>query len=163
MDVFKISRTLSSGGSRDIILERLKKAFVDDEFATDLIKLWEENKRKGQIYIAYLYMAPVGFCLVEQFGLGKTATIRGMFVQESFRGKEIGTFLLRSVVQDYGMRDIWVNISEGAQKFYEKFNFEVIQERTDLPEDAGRQYLACRPPEGKSVEDCIVAAGIQIK
>lgn len=155
MDVFKITRTLATSFSA--VPDRVKTAF-ENEFAQDLIKLWEEKKRRGQAYVAYLYSIPVGFCLVEQEGLAKKATIRGMYIQESFRGKEIGSFLLRSVIQDFGMKDIWVNVSDGAQKFYERFGFEIVGERADLPEEAGRQFVACKAPEGLEVRDCVAAA-----
>lgn len=155
MDLFKITRTLATGYSA--VPDRVQNAF-EDEFAQELIELWKEKKRRGQAYVAYLYSIPVGFCLVEQEGLAKKATIRGMYVQPSFRGKEIGSFLLRSVIQDFGMKDIWVNITDGAQKFYERFDFEIVGERADLPEEAGRQFVACRAPEGMSVSGCVAAA-----
>lgn len=155
MDVFKITRTIAT--SYSALPYRVANAF-EDPFAQDLIRLWEEKKRRGQVYVAYLYSVPVGFCLVEQEGLAKKATIRGMYVQKSFRGKEVGRFLLNSVIQDFGMKDIWVNISNGAQGFYEKFGFEIVGERADLPKEAGSQFVACRAPEGLKAEDCIAAA-----
>lgn len=155
MDIFKISRTLAT--SYSAVPDRVQNAF-EDEFAQELIELWKEKKRKGQAYVAYLYSIPVGFCLVEQEGVGKSPTIRGMYVQENFRGKEIGSLLLKSVILDYGKRGIWVNITDGAQKFYFKFGFEIILERKDLPAEAGKQFLACRAPEGQPVSEFAAAA-----
>lgn len=155
MDIFKISRTQAYAGTS--LPVRVVKAF-EDEFAQDLIKLWVEKKRKGYLYVAYLYSIPVGFCLVEQEGIGKSPTIRGMYVQENFRGREIGSLLLKSVILDYGKRGIWVNITDGAQKFYFRFGFEIILERKDLPAEAGKQFLACRAPEGQPVSEFAAAA-----
>lgn len=155
MDIFKISRTLAT--SYSAVPDRVQNAF-EDKFAQELIELWKEKKRRGQAYVAYLYSIPVGFCLVEQEGIGKSPTIRGMYVQENFRGKEIGSLLLKSVILDYGKRGIWVNITDGAQKFYFRFGFEIILERKDLPAEAGKQFLACRAPEGQPVSEFAAAA-----
>ena len=81
-----------------------------------------------------------------------------MYVQEKFRGREIGSLLLKSVILDYGKRGIWVNITDGAQKFYFRFGFEIILERKDLPAEAGKQFLACRAPEGQPVSEFAAAA-----
>lgn len=155
MDLFKITRTLATGYSA--VPDRVQNAF-EDEFAQELIELWKDKKRRGQAYVAYLYSIPVGFCLVEQEGIGKSPTIRGMYVQEKFRGREIGSLLLKSVILDYEKRGIWVNITDGAQKFYFRFGFEIILERKDLPAEAGKQFLACRAPEGQPVSEFAAAA-----
>lgn len=111
---------------------------VKDPFARDLLDLWESRKAKGTVYTVYLYSLPVGFILLENSSR-KLRTIRGTWVNENFRGQGIGEFLLKTILQEYEHQpvDIVVNITKGAEGFYEKYGFKIVGHRDDFDMNIG--------------------------
>lgn len=93
---------------------------------------------KGVTYTAYLYSIPVGFILLQD-NSPKYKTIRGTWVSENFRGQGVGEKLLSTVLQGYKHRDvdIVVNITPGAEGFYEKYGFKIVGKREDLDMNIG--------------------------
>lgn len=83
----------------------------------------------------YLYTIPVGFLLVEYNSLD-TQTIRGLWVEERYRGEGLGRFLMETLFEETDPAGVTtkVSITDGAQKFYEKFGFEIGERRTDFPD-----------------------------
>lgn len=65
-------------------------------------------------------------------------TIRGTWVRDGWRGKEIGKLVLNNVLDDFNKENpdgkLWVNITAGAEGFYKKFGFRIAGYRTDTPE-----------------------------
>lgn len=80
---------------------------------------------------------PIGFILLEDHAFGNY-TIRGVWVSEIFRNSGIGTRMMREVFQIAGSTSrIWVNITPGSEKFYEKFNFNMVGSRSDFGQTIG--------------------------
>lgn len=66
-------------------------------------------------------------------------TIRGFWVDEHFRGRGIGTFLLNYVLREFEHEpvDIKVNITPGAEKIYTDRGFKIIGHRDDFDMNIG--------------------------
>lgn len=96
---------------------------------------------KGTIYTAWLYTIPVGFILLEDSV--KTGpnlkTIRGTWVDPDYRGMGVGEKLLKKILNEYEHRpvDILVNITKGAEGFYEKYGFKIVGHRDDFDMNIG--------------------------
>ena len=85
---------------------------------------------KGSVYTAYLYSLPVGFILLQDTSR-KLKTIRGTWINERFRRQGLGEALLKLVQSEceHESVDILVNITKGAEGFYEKNGFEIVGQR----------------------------------
>lgn len=114
---------------------RREIAFCADKFATELLDLWESREMKGWVYVAYEYTIPTGFLLVE-YNTCNLQTIRGLWVKQSFRGQGLGRFLMEALFEETDKAGVEtkVNITEGAEKFYQKFGFEIGERREDFPD-----------------------------
>lgn len=76
---------------------------------------------------------------------GSECTIRGFFVDERHRGRGIGARLLERCLEfteTTERYDVYVNISEGAEKAYKRCGFQILGTRKDFPD----QKLAYRGP-----------------
>ena len=89
---------------------------------------------RGVVWVACLYTMPVGFILVQENSL-YLCTIRGTWVHSDFRGKGIGEVLLKSVLENNSDVDIIVNVTKGAEGFYEKYGFVKVGHRDDFDMD----------------------------
>lgn len=100
--------------------------------------MWDSRGMEGEIYEAILYNLPVGFILLEN-NSQELKTIRGTWVNSDLRGKGVGQFLMKAVCSDYEHRpvDIKVNITKGAEGFYEKFGFKIVGHRDDFDMNIG--------------------------
>ena len=114
---------------------RKETQIAKDKFAQELLDLWESRNLRGSVYVVYLYTIPVGFLLVEYNSLD-TQTIRGLWVEERYRGEGLGRFLMETLFEETDPAGVTtkVSITDGAQKFYEKFGFEIGERRTDFPD-----------------------------
>lgn len=112
----------------------MQKRIQSDEFAKELADLWFGRKMKGVIYTAWLYSMPVGFIFLEH-SHPYACTIRGTWVDPNFRGKGVGEFLLKKVLADTPKQDIIVNVTKGAEGFYEKYGFLKMGHRDDFDMD----------------------------
>lgn len=113
---------------------RLDSVTRYDEFAKELLELWRNREMKGIVYTAYLYTEPAGFILLQENDLYK-CTIRGTWIHSALRGKGVGAFLMREVLRCNSDVDIIVNVTKGAEGFYEKFGFSKIGHRDDFDMD----------------------------
>lgn len=116
----------------------LKEEVIDD-FAREILDLWEARHMYGHILTAYVQeKVPAGFILVE-YNSPDTYTIRGTWVSEVFRNQGVGTKLMEMLL--YAVKDspvrVWVNITPGAEKFYEKFGFKLVGRRSDFNQTIG--------------------------
>lgn len=85
----------------------------------------------------------MGYLLLET--AGSECTIRGFFVDERYRGRGIGARLLERCLEFTEITErynVYVNISEGAEKAYERCGFQILGTRKDFPD----QKLAYRGP-----------------
>lgn len=120
--------------SRSLNIPKLVEE-IEDDFSKELIKLWKDRKMQGFVWVAWKVCVPVGYILLE--GQGADCTIRGFFVDSRYRGEGIGTQLLHRVMEDIKAEDrvsVIVNITEGAEKFYEREGFTVLGRRKDFPD-----------------------------
>ena len=111
---------------------------IEDEFAQELLDLWNSRNMKGSVYTAYLYSLPVGFILLQDTSR-KLKTIRGTWINERFRRQGLGEALLKLVQSEceHESVDILVNITKGAEGFYEKNGFEIVGHRDDFDMNIG--------------------------
>lgn len=110
-------------------------SFVKDLFGKELLEMWRTNDRKGMVYTAWFGDEPAGFILLEK--TENYWTIRGTWVEENLRGRSVGGFLMKNLLEDFWNEKpdcIWVNITPGAEGFYQKFRFNIIGYRNDTPE-----------------------------
>lgn len=109
----------------------------NDDFALELLELWQNNERNGIVYTYYLYTIPIAFLLVELHE--DSWTIRGTWVTEWCRGKGVGSRMMKDLLFDFSrcpkIHYIFVNITPGAEDFYTKFGFHIWGWRTDLEEE----------------------------
>ena len=110
---------------------------VQDEFARELLDLWQTRHLNGTIYTYSLYTMIVGFLLVEK--KSDEWIIRGTWVAEWCRGKGVGARMMQDLLSDFSgcskIHYIFVNITPGAEGFYTKFGFNIWGWRTDLEEE----------------------------
>lgn len=93
----------------------------------------------GNFWIAKIEDKPIGTIALLDIGNGKGA-LRKMFVARAYRGKEfgIGQMLLNNLIvwaEQKNIAEIYLGTTEkfvGAQRFYEKNGFQVIQ-KSELP------------------------------
>ena len=113
-------------------------SLLKDGFAQELLDLWDSRDMRGMTYTGYVYSKPVGFVLLEN-NSAELRTIRGFWIREDFRGKGIGSSLLEQVLRDYEHLpvDIKVNITPGAERFYEQHGFEIVGYRDDFKMNIG--------------------------
>lgn len=90
------------------------------------------------MYIAYLYTLPVGFILLQNNSENRK-TIRGTWIDAKFRGQGLGEALMKAVQKEYEHEpvDILVNITKGAEGFYEKYGFKIVGYREDFDMNIG--------------------------
>lgn len=93
---------------------------------------------KGSVYTAYLYTLPVGFILLQN-NSENHKTIRGTWIDAKFRGQGLGEALMKAVQKEYEHEpvDILVNITKGAEGFYEKYGFKIVGYREDFDMNIG--------------------------
>lgn len=93
---------------------------------------------EGFVYVAYLYTIPVGFILLQN-NSEKLKTIRGTWIDAQFRGRGLGEALMKLVQNEYEHEpvDILVNITKGAEGFYEKYGFKIVGYREDFDMNIG--------------------------
>lgn len=103
-----------------------------DAFAKELVDLWDERKLEGRIYTAWLYSTVTGFILVQE-GY-KEDTIRGTWVATPYRQNKVGTYLMKHLLENQ-KKPIVVNVTKGAEGFYELFKFQKIGHRDDFDMD----------------------------
>ena len=87
------------------------------------------------MYTIWLYTIPVALLLVER--KGTQWTIRGTWVDKFWRQQGVGHLLLIYLLNDFWKEKpdcIWVNITNGAERFYTKYGFNIYGQRTDTPE-----------------------------
>ena len=86
----------------------------------------------------YLYSLPVGFILLQD-NSERLRTIRGTWIDENFRGRGLGEKLLKEILDEYEHQlvDIVVNITKGAEGFYEKYGFKIVGHRDDFDMNIG--------------------------
>lgn len=113
---------------------------INDEFSKELVDLWEKRGMCGKIFTIHedvRRMTPTrGYVLLER--TGEKSTIRGFWIDSSFRKKGEGTQLLKTVCgwcDTAGIKDLYVNIteSEGNLYLYKKLGFKVLGKREDFP------------------------------
>lgn len=78
-----------------------------------------------------------GYLLLET--AGDTVTIRGLYICEGFRRQGIGNRLLSKCIQyveQTGRKHMYVNITEGAERFYQKYGFTILGVRKDFPDQS---------------------------
>lgn len=111
---------------------------IKDPFARELLDLWRLRKLEGSVYIAYLYTLPVGFILLQNNSENRK-TIRGTWIDAKFRGQGLGEALMKAVQKEYEHEpvDILVNITKGAEGFYEKYGFKIVGYREDFDMNIG--------------------------
>jgi len=71
--------------------------------------------------------APIAF--VTSIKYGKSGWIGNLVVRKDFRGKGIGSNLLKKVLEtlvDAGARTIWLTASEAGKTIYERFGFDTV-------------------------------------
>ena len=125
----KISRTLS-------IPSGLQNSQLDD-FAIELIDLWKTRQMRGSCLVSYLYTMPVGFLLLEE---GEKTTIRGLWVDPTFRKQGIGESLIQESIKLCANSVLHVNANESAVGFYEKLGFQRGERRKDFPDQIRMTY-----------------------
>lgn len=110
----------------------------EDAFALDLINLWKARNLEG-FYFFYDFETAgssevVGFVLLEGKGDAETDnTIRGLYVAPRWRGKGIGRKLVEEALK-VKHKNFWVNVTDGAEEFYEKLGFKKVGRRVDFPD-----------------------------
>lgn len=111
---------------------------IKDPFARELLDLWRLRKLEGSVYTAYLYTLPVGFILLQNNSENRK-TIRGTWIDAKFRGQGLGEVLMKAVQKEYEHEpvDILVNITKGAEGFYEKYGFKIVGYREDFDMNIG--------------------------
>ncbi|MBC7219668.1 MAG: GNAT family N-acetyltransferase [Hadesarchaea archaeon] len=55
-------------------------------------------------------------------------------VGSSYRGRRIGTALLKRVIDDFSGQDIFANVFKDRVKWYQRHGFETLEEKGDLTE-----------------------------
>ncbi len=115
---------------------------IEDPFSQELCRLWNSRDMQGFVFtVRDSENIPVGYALLEDFG--RTCTIRGLFVCEDYRRHRVGSRLLHHVLESCALegRDkLLVNITDGAEKIYEREGFRILGRRVDFPD----QQLATR-------------------
>lgn len=110
---------------------------IIDPFSLDLIQLWKDRNLQGKIYTlvdipSYKVMS---YIMVEENG--STCTIRGLYTVPEFRRQGHAEHLLEYICNVYdgeGRSAIVVNVTDGAEHLYEKFDFMSIGRRKDFPD-----------------------------
>lgn len=108
---------------------------IEDSFSQELVKLWKERGMSGKIFWYDDQETVVSYVMVEEGG--EINTIRGFYTTPLFRGKGLGSELLETVYSYYealGARGMVVNITEGAEKVYEKQGYTILGTRKDFPD-----------------------------
>lgn len=99
----------------------------------DLNKLLNDNINK--IYV-YDYEEILGF--IHLTVLNNEIDIINIVVKDTYRNKQIGTKLLKYVLNIYNKHTFYLEVSEdniNAIKLYKKFNFKIINKRVKYYED----------------------------
>lgn len=109
---------------------------IKDSFSEELINLWDFRKLSGTVFYAFDESLKdcLGYILVEE--QKDHVTIRGFYVKEECRGNGHGTTLLKAVDDHYCFlgKDIYVNITKGAENLYVKEGHELLGPREDFPD-----------------------------
>lgn len=72
--------------------------------------------------------------------------LRGMATRPAWRGRGVGSGLLRWVLSAAPARPVWCNARVGAVAFYERHGFSIVSERFEIPE-VGPHYRMSRDPD----------------
>lgn len=108
-----------------------------DNFARELIDLWKARQMRGYCLVSYLYSVPVGFLLLE---IGEKTTIRGLWVDPTFRKQGIGESLVQESIKLCTSSILHVNANGPAVGFYEKLGFQRGNRRKDFPDQIRMTY-----------------------
>lgn len=107
-----------------------------DPFSRELSDLWRERQLNGQVlWIRYRTCGTwfsAGYLLLENRKDG--STIRGLYVHPEFRNRGLAHNLVEKAVEFRENKDLWVNVTKGAEKIYEDFGFRRLGERKDFPD-----------------------------
>lgn len=102
---------------------------ADDHISTFHLGLFE----KGQLVGVASYMNSVS----EKFENPYQYQLRGMAVLDSHKGKGYGAALLKAGEEELKRREkpwiLWFNARDYAVGFYEKYGYEIIGEKFDIP------------------------------
>lgn len=121
-------------------LEICRKSLVDLEvrafaqkapFSLELMNLWNDRKLRGVIYLLKDKTGAFAILFLEKKDM-HASTIRGLFVQEDHRRQGYGEYLIRLATHEHGDRGVIVNITQGAEKVYQKQGFEILGLRPEL-------------------------------
>jgi GNAT superfamily N-acetyltransferase len=120
---------------------------ISDPFSQELIKLWDDRKLTGKVFYMLDGLTCIGYILLDTSNRSRW-TIRGFFVQGQYRGRGFGQKLLQSATYYCTNlhKDVYVNITKGAENIYRNEGYELLGPREDFPDQIKAVKKAYKTP-----------------